>query len=139
MLSARFAVASYGGFFVADLGIVMLATLGLFPADAAQRLHALKGVLSLLVGVISSAAFVCLTPVAWDLVAVLALIGLVGGRWGTGRPPSSVSGTASVSGITVIGGYLGRGRRRGSGGEQACCLRQICPRGKILSSRVSAL
>jgi uncharacterized membrane protein YfcA len=50
LLSAQFAVAFYGGFFVAGLGIVMLATLGMLLDDTTQRLNALKGVLSLVGG-----------------------------------------------------------------------------------------
>ncbi|ALG11985.1 sulfite exporter TauE/SafE family protein [Kibdelosporangium phytohabitans] len=82
MLSAQFVVAFYGGFFVAGLGIVMLAVLGLMLDDSTQRLNALKGVLSLIVGTVSAIAFAAFTSVAWGPVALLAVTGLVGGRLG---------------------------------------------------------
>ncbi|WP_181770569.1 sulfite exporter TauE/SafE family protein [Amycolatopsis pittospori] len=82
MLSAQFVVAFYGGFFVAGLGIVMLAVLGLVLDDSTQRLNALKGVLSLIVGAVSAVAFAVFTSVSWGPVAVLAATGLAGGRLG---------------------------------------------------------
>jgi uncharacterized protein len=82
LLLAHFAVAFYGGFFVAGLGIVMLASLGVFLADSIQRLNALKGVLSLIVGSVSTLVFVALTSVAWGPAALLAATGLIGGRLG---------------------------------------------------------
>ncbi|HLU58201.1 MAG TPA: sulfite exporter TauE/SafE family protein [Pseudonocardia sp.] len=82
LLAAQFAVAFYGGFFVAGLGIVMLAVLGMLLDDTTQRLNALKGVLSLVVGAASAVAFVVLTAVAWGPAALLAVTGLVGGRLG---------------------------------------------------------
>lgn len=82
LMSSQLVVAFYGGFFVAGLGIVMLATLGMFVEDSTQRLNALKGVLSLVVGLVSAVAFVSLTPVAWGPAVVLAATGLVGGRLG---------------------------------------------------------
>jgi uncharacterized membrane protein YfcA len=80
--SSQFAVSFYGGFFVAGLGIIMLAALGLFVDDTTQRLNALKGVLSLVVGSASAVFFVFLTPVAWGPAVLLAATGLVGGRLG---------------------------------------------------------
>lgn len=82
LLSAQFVVAFYGGFFVAGLGIVMLALLGVFLTDTTHRLNALKGVLSLVVGSVSALAFVALTSVAWGPAGLLAVTGLVGGRLG---------------------------------------------------------
>jgi uncharacterized membrane protein YfcA len=79
---AHFAVAFYGGFFVAGLGIVMLASLGVFLADSIQRLNALKGVLSLIVSSVSTLVFVALTSVAWGQAALLGATGLIGGRLG---------------------------------------------------------
>lgn len=82
LLSSQFVVAFYGGFFVAGLGIVMLAVLGVFLTDTTHRLNALKGVLSLIVGSVSAFAFVAFTSVAWGPAVLLAATGLVGGRLG---------------------------------------------------------
>ena len=50
-----FAATLYGGYFGAGLGIVLLALLGALLPDDLQRLNALKGLLSLLVAVVSAA------------------------------------------------------------------------------------
>ena len=55
--AALFAATVYGGYFGAGLGIMLLAILGVFVDDALQRLNALKGVLSLLVAVVSAVGF----------------------------------------------------------------------------------
>lgn len=105
MLSAQFAVAFYGGFFVAGLGIVMLAALGMLLDDTTQRLNALKGVLSLVVGAASTVAFVLLTAVAWGPAALLAGTGLVGGRLGVLAarrvPSAALRWTVAAWGVAV--------------------------------------
>jgi uncharacterized protein len=105
LLSSQFAVSFYGGFFVAGLGIVMLATLGLFLDDSTQRLNALKGVLSLVVGTASAVAFVSLTSVGWGPVALLAATGLVGGRLGVlaarRASPAALRWTVATWGVGV--------------------------------------
>ncbi|SCL25584.1 sulfite exporter TauE/SafE family protein [Micromonospora inyonensis] len=102
LLSSQLAVAFYGGFFAAGLGIVMLATLGMFLNDSTQRLNALKGVLSLVVGSVSAIAFVSLTSVAWGPAVLLAATGLVGGRLGVLAarriPPAALRWTVAVWG-----------------------------------------
>lgn len=105
LLSAQFAVAFYGGFFVAGLGIVMLAALGMLLDDTTQRLNALKGVLSLVVGAASAVAFVFLTAVAWGPAALLAVTGLVGGRLGVLAarrvPSAALRWTVAAWGVAV--------------------------------------
>ncbi|MFJ8856495.1 sulfite exporter TauE/SafE family protein [Streptomyces sp. NPDC102437] len=102
LLSAQFVVAFYGGFFVAGLGIVMLAMLGVFLADTTHRLNALKSVLSLVVGSVSALAFVALTSVAWGPALLLAVTGLVGGRLGVSAA-RRISPSALRRGVAVWG------------------------------------
>ena len=105
LLSTQFAVAFYGGFFVAGFGIIMLATLGLFSDDSTQRLNVLKGVLSLVVGVVSLGC-VSLTPVEWGPGALLAVTGLVGGRLGVLAarriPPVALRRSAAAWGVSPL-------------------------------------
>jgi uncharacterized membrane protein YfcA len=105
LLSSQFGVAFYGGFFVAGLGIVMLAALGLFLDDTTQRLNALKGALSLVIGAVSAVAFVLLTPVAWGPALLLAGTGLVGGRLGVLAArrisPTALRWTVAAWGVAV--------------------------------------
>ena len=77
-----FAAAVYGGYFGAGLGIMLLAILGVFVDDDVQRLNALKGVLSLLVGVVTAIGFALFGPVAWEAAAVVGARLLAGGALG---------------------------------------------------------
>ncbi|MDX6677770.1 MAG: uncharacterized protein QOE31_1822 [Solirubrobacteraceae bacterium] len=74
-----FVATLYGGYFGAGLGIVLLALLGVLLPDGLQRLNALKGVLSLLVAVVSAVGFVAFGPVAWDAALIVGAACLFGG------------------------------------------------------------
>lgn len=80
--AAVFAATVYGGYFGAGLGIVLLAILGVFVDDELQRLNALKGVLSLLVAVVTAVGFAVFGPVAWDAAAIVGVTCLLGGALG---------------------------------------------------------
>ena len=77
-----FAAAVYGGYFGAGLGIMLLAVLGLSLEEGLQRLNALKGLLSLVIGVVAATYFAIFGPVEWDAAAIMAATSLVGGQAG---------------------------------------------------------
>ena len=77
-----FLAAVYGGYFGAGLGIMRLAVLGVFIQDGLQRLNALKGVLSLLINVVSGVYFALFGPVVWIAALVMASGSLLGGQFG---------------------------------------------------------
>jgi uncharacterized membrane protein YfcA len=79
-----FAASVYGGYFGGALGIVLLAILGALLADGLQRLNALKGLLSLIVGVVGAIGFALFGPVHWGAAALIAVGALAGGRSGAG-------------------------------------------------------
>jgi uncharacterized membrane protein YfcA len=79
---ALFAAALYGGYFGAGLGIMLLAVLGVFLEDDLQRLNALKGVLSLLIAIVTVAGFALFGPIAWDAAAIVGTACLAGGAAG---------------------------------------------------------
>jgi hypothetical protein len=81
-VAAQLVVGVYGGYFAAGLGILMLAALGLFRAEDAHRLNALKAVLSLAVGAVSTAWFAAFADIAWPAALVLSVSSLVGGLAG---------------------------------------------------------
>jgi uncharacterized membrane protein YfcA len=61
--------------------------------DDLQRLNALKGLLSLLIGAVAAVYFALFGPVAWVAAALMAVASLVGGRAGVGlakRLPETV-------------------------------------------------
>jgi uncharacterized membrane protein YfcA len=80
----QLAASIYGGYFGAGLGILLLAVLGLGLRDSLQRLNALKGLLSLVIGLVAAAYFALFGPVAWAAAAVMAIASLAGGRAGAG-------------------------------------------------------
>jgi uncharacterized membrane protein YfcA len=77
-----FVACIYGGYFGAGLGALLLAVLALFVDDHLQRLNALKGLLSLVVGVAGAAFFAVFGPVAWTAAAVMAAASYLGGHAG---------------------------------------------------------
>jgi uncharacterized membrane protein YfcA len=77
-----FAASVYGGYFGAGLGILLLAVLGLTLSDGLQRLNALKGILSLVVGLSAAVYFAIDGKVQWDAAAVMAVASLAGGQAG---------------------------------------------------------
>ena len=79
---ATFAAGFYGGYFGGGLGILLLAILGLALRDGLQRLNALKGLLALVVGVVSAAAFAAFGPVAWGAAGIMVVASLAGGNLG---------------------------------------------------------
>jgi uncharacterized membrane protein YfcA len=103
--AAIFAAAVYGGYFGAGLGIMLLAILGVFVDDGLQRLNALKGVLSLLVALVTALGFALFGPVAWDAAALVGITSLAGGALGVGlarRLPAPVlRGVVIAYGVAV--------------------------------------
>lgn len=77
-----FGAAVYGGYFGAGLGIILLAVLALTVDDDLQRLNALKGVLSFVIGLTSVAVFVAFGPVVWEAAAIMAAMAFAGARAG---------------------------------------------------------
>jgi uncharacterized membrane protein YfcA len=72
----------YGGYFGAGLGIMLLAVLAIGLGDSLQRLNALKGLLSLVVGAVAVAFFALVAPIAWVAGLVMAASSYAGGLAG---------------------------------------------------------
>lgn len=75
-------VATYGGYFNAGLGIMMLGVLGVALDDGLPRLNALKSVLSAVASGVSLVFFGIFATVAWPAALVIAIAGLFGGWFG---------------------------------------------------------
>jgi uncharacterized membrane protein YfcA len=82
LLSAVFIAAVYGGYFGGALGVVLIAVLALTAHDDLRKLNAVKGILSLIISVVSLVVFALGAPVDWLAVALLAPATLVGGYLG---------------------------------------------------------
>jgi uncharacterized membrane protein YfcA len=99
-----FAATLYGGYFGAGLGIVLLALLGALRPDDLQRLNALKGLLSLLVAVVSAVGFALFGPIAWDAALIVGVACLGGGVAGV-RVARRLS-AALLRGVVVAYGVV---------------------------------
>ncbi|HEY6423660.1 MAG TPA: sulfite exporter TauE/SafE family protein [Pseudonocardiaceae bacterium] len=105
LLPAVFLAAIYGGYFGGALGVILIAVLALAAHDDLRRLNAVKGVLSLIIGVVTVVVFAIGAPVDWMVVALLAPTTLIGGFLGAklaGRLPAPVLRVVVVVvGLTV--------------------------------------
>jgi len=81
---AVFALAVYGAYFGAGLGILTLAVLGILLPDDIQHSNALKGMLSLVINAIAVVYFAFFGPVRWGPAAIMAVGALAGGYLGVG-------------------------------------------------------
>ena len=102
LLVTVFVASVYGGFFGAGLGIMLLALLGLFTADALARVNALKQALSFVINLVAAGFFAFTGHVRWELVPVMAVASLVGGHSG-GRLAQVIDATVLRWVVVVIG------------------------------------
>jgi hypothetical protein len=79
-----FALAVYGAYFGAALGILTLAALSVLLPDDIQRSNALKGVLSLIINAVAVVYFAIFGPVEWGVAIVMAAGAILGGYLGAG-------------------------------------------------------
>ncbi len=100
-----FLASVYGAYFGGGLGVILLATLGIFVADHLQRLNALKSALSLLINTIALIAFALFGPVDWVAVAAVAPASLAGGyagaRLARRLSPDALRGVVVAFGVVV--------------------------------------
>ena len=74
----QLAVAVYGGFFGAGIGILMLAALGLMGMDQIHRMNGVKNFAALCVNGVAAVTFIAGHAVNWPLALLMAAIGLYG-------------------------------------------------------------
>ncbi len=102
----------YGGYFGTGIGLVFMATLGIFVDETPARLNALKTVLQLISNGIAGIVFVFAAPVRWPLAAALALGTITGGqlgsRWVQRISPTALRTIVAVVGIAAAGWLFAR-------------------------------
>jgi uncharacterized membrane protein YfcA len=74
----QFAVALYGGYFGAGIGILMLASLGLIGLTDIHQMNALKNVLGSLINLVAAAWFVASGMVDWNKAGVMTVGAVTG-------------------------------------------------------------
>lgn len=76
----QFAVAVYGGYFGAGIGILMLASLGFLGLRDLHEMNAVKNVLSSVINVVAAVWFVASGLINWPKAGVMT-IGALAGYW----------------------------------------------------------
>ncbi len=77
--AAIFGIGLYGGYFIAAIGVIIMAVLGLVLKDNIRRLVGTKNVIQLAIGTTAAVSFALFGDVAWWAVAALVPGTLVGG------------------------------------------------------------
>ena len=73
---------AYAAYFGSAVGVLLLALLTLFVADAVQRLNGMKILLAGLMNLLAAVAYAFLAPVDWPFAVALMIASLVGDRAG---------------------------------------------------------
>jgi uncharacterized membrane protein YfcA len=111
-LSSIALASTYGGYFGAGLGIMLLAVLGVFGERTIGTSNAVKSLLAFAVNMAAAGFLMFSGKVEWTLVAVMAPAGLIGGHAGgalvTVLPPRRLRSMIVVSSVAIAVVYLVR-------------------------------
>jgi uncharacterized membrane protein YfcA len=80
----QFAVALYGGFFGAGIGILMLAALGIAGMRNVHRMNAFKNFAAVCINGVAAVTFIYMGRVVWWLAGIMAVAAVAGGFLGAG-------------------------------------------------------
>jgi hypothetical protein len=76
----QFAVAVYGGYFGAGIGILMLASLGFLGLENIHEMNALKNVLGSLINLVAAVWFIIHGLIDWEKTLIM-IVGALAGYW----------------------------------------------------------
>jgi uncharacterized membrane protein YfcA len=101
----QFAVAVYGGYFGAGIGILMLASLGFIGLSNIHEMNTLKTILNSLINVVAAVWFVCAGLIYWPKAGVMtagALLGyFLGSHYAQRIPQQRVRQLIALIGFTI--------------------------------------
>ncbi len=80
----QFAVAVYGGFFGAGIGILMLAALGFLGQTNIHRMNGLKNFAAVCINGVGALTFIVYHQVRWPLALLMTVAAVAGGLGGAG-------------------------------------------------------
>jgi len=78
----QFLVATYGGYFGAGIGILMLASLSIMGLHNIHRMNAVKTVLAAIINGVALVYFIIRGQVDWPLALLMAVGAVIGGYFG---------------------------------------------------------
>ncbi len=112
MLAVQFAVAIYGGYFGAGIGIIMLAAFSYFGMTNIHEMNAVKTVQAVLVNAVAAIEFIRSGNVVWHYTLIMAVAAIVGGYLGAyfGRRMNRtlVRWVVIAIGLTLVTYYFAR-------------------------------
>lgn len=82
LIGFQFLTATYGGYFGAGIGILMLATLSIMGFANIHEMNVLKNVIGFLINVVAAAYFIFVGLVDWKAAVIVALGSMAGGYSG---------------------------------------------------------
>jgi uncharacterized protein len=100
----QIAVATYGGYFGAGIGILMLASLSIMGLHNIHRMNAVKTVLAAAINGVALIYFIAQGKVVWPLALLMAVGAIIGG-YGGARLAKRVD-QRYVRGFVVVAGLL---------------------------------
>lgn len=106
----QFAIACYGGYFGAGIGILMLAMLQLIGLSDIHRMNALKAVLGSAINAVAVLIFITSGAVVWGVGLVMLAGALLGGYAGAALaqrcPPAPVRWLVSCIGFSMTAWFF---------------------------------
>jgi uncharacterized membrane protein YfcA len=109
----QFAIAVYGGYFGAGIGILMLAAMAVFLPSSLQHANALKVLFALLINLVAAIYFIAIGAVHFPEAALMAAAsltgGLVGSRLAQRLSAGLLRGLVVAYGAVVAGWLLWKG------------------------------
>ncbi len=101
-IAFQLAVAVYGGYFGAGIGILMLASLGMLGFEDVHEMNTVKVVLGFMINVVAATYFIASGLIAWTEAGIMAGGTIVGGFLGA-HYAQKVKQTTVRRLITIIG------------------------------------
>ena len=99
------AVALYGGYFGAGIGILMLASLGILGFEDVHEMNALKVILGFLINVVAAIYFIASGLVQWPSALIMMIGTIIGGYGGAHLaqrlPQQRVKGAITLIGFVI--------------------------------------
>ena len=100
-----YGAGTYGGYFAAAQGIILVSLLGATLDDDLQRLNALKNALATIANCTAAVFYIVLASPAWPVVGLIAAGTIVGGylgaNWGRKLSPTALRMVLVVVGLTA--------------------------------------
>jgi uncharacterized membrane protein YfcA len=99
---SQFAIAIYGGYFGAGIGILMLAAMAIFLPEDLQAANGMKNFFAVLINGIASVYFIAMGMAIWHIALLMALAAIAGGFVGA-KTAQRLSPRILRSAVVVFG------------------------------------